>query len=235
MIRPNTLSNRAEDSALARVEAIVERIDDTPVQRYAISGLSVPERATHARLLAELEVAADRCGRRDLLDDVRDRVQGRLISRFAPLAYLGSVAYPIPLHSTARPQDEALVVSAIVDAVAVALLEDRLDLRTAAQLSATGRQLLGLPPLDPDAADASPPSVEEPTAADWAEAADGDTQTGGYSPIPVGLRVGLATVAAVLLAPIAVFVGVGIGQTGAGILAGLAIVAVCWLIATYRR
>ena len=49
MIRPNTLSNRAEDSALARVEAIVERIDDTPVQRYAISGLSVPERATHAR------------------------------------------------------------------------------------------------------------------------------------------------------------------------------------------
>jgi hypothetical protein len=79
------------------------------------------------------------------------------------------------------------------------------------------------------------PPVDESTVDDWAEAAIGERQTGGYSPIPVGLRIAVATVVAVIFGPVAVFVGVGIGQTGAGILAGLAIVAVCWLVATYRR
>jgi hypothetical protein len=79
------------------------------------------------------------------------------------------------------------------------------------------------------------PAPGEPTAEDWAEAAVGETQAGDYSPVPVGVRIALATATAVIAGPVAVFVGVGIGQTGAGLLVALAIVAVCWLVATYRR
>jgi hypothetical protein len=45
----------------------------------------------------------------------------------------------------------------------------------------------------------------------------------------------LATITACTVGPAAVFLGVASGSTAAGILAGLAVVAVCWLVATYRR
>ncbi len=265
MIEPNRLSNPAENAALARAGAVADRLDQVRVERFVPSHLAMLEPHEHAALLRELEAEADRCGRRDLLDGVRARVGDQLVARFTPLAYRGMIAYPVGLASTARPEDEAAVISAVRDAVSVALLEDRLDADTAARLAEPGRALLGLPPLhrgswareaDADgrgdaAADAAaeaevipeqkpggpgaPPGVPEPSASDWTEAAVGDARVGGYEPFPVGLRVALATILACTAGPAAVFVGVAIGQTGAGLLAGLAIVAVCWLAATYHR
>lgn len=234
-IRANTLANRAEDAALARVEEIVERLDAARVERMALSPDSVLDPAAHARLVARLEAEADVCGRRELLDDVRRQVRRTLAHRFSPLSARSGLALP-PLSASARPEDEAVVVLAVLDAVSVAVMEDRLDPETADLLADPGRRLLGLPPLSSSARSAPMPTPGEPTAADWADAAAGETRIdGAHSPIPVTARVVLATVIACTAGPAAVFLGVAGGSTLVGIAAGLAVVAACWVLATYRR
>jgi hypothetical protein len=238
VISLNRLSNPGETAAFARLEEILERIDATPIERFALSRLAVPEPDAHAAMLVELEAEADRCGRRELLDDVRDRVEAGLIRRLSPLGYAGRIGvYPLPIHSTARPDEEAAIVTAVVDAASVALLEDRLDARTAGGLSAPGRSLLGLPALrerEPPAA-AGEPTVPEPTAADWAEAATGDLRIGSDTPAPGTARIVLAVVLACTVGPSALLAGITGGNALLGILAALAVLAVCWLIATFRR
>jgi len=227
VIEPNRLSSPGERAALARVEAVVERLDHVNL------GTLVPSRATilgaeeRERLLDELELEAQRAGRADLLDDVRGQVQDALAARLAE---------PLILYSTrpVRADDQAVLVSAIVDVVAVAVMEDRLAPETAARLSRPGRLALGLAPIDPDEL-ASRRTVEEPSAADWAEAASGNTRAGGSNTLPVTARVVLAALMACVVGPAAVFAGVASGSTLMGIAGGLAVVAVCWLIATSRR
>lgn len=233
MIELNRLSVPGERAALERVEAIVEQIDDLPIERFVPARHTLPSPEDHARLVAELEGEADRCGRRALVDDVRDRVRAAVHARLygqlrrMPTSVVGYAIVGI------RADDAAAIEMTLVDAVAVAVMEDRLATEIAGGLSLPGRALLGLPPLGESAIAPADP-VPEPTADDWAAAAAGDAQAGGYTPMPVGLRVAVATVAATILAPVAVFAGVGVGQTGIGILAGFAVVAVCWLAATYH-
>ena len=233
MSEPNRLSAPGEGAALERVEEIAERIDEVPIEQMALlrTHMLSPER--RGALVLELDAEADRCGRRALLEDARNRVRQAVLARLAQPLYLYS-------GSPQRADDVSYLAMSIVDAVAVAVMEDRLSLETASLLSNPGRSVLGLAAI---AAGARMPSdvtgsavrAPEPTAEDWAEAAAGETQTGDYAPVPVGVRVGLATMGAVVFGSVAVFVGVGIGQTGAGLLVALAIVAVCWLIATYHR
>ena len=226
---PNRLSNPGEPAALERVEAIVERIDEVPIAQMALPRTRMLSPEHRGALLEELDTEADRCGRRVLLDDARNRVRQAVLARIAQPLYLYS-------GSPQRADDVSYLATAIVDAVAVAVMEDRLSPEAAGRLSAPGRTLLGLPLLgDPGVPVGTRPGIEEPSPEDWAEAAVGETQTGDDSPIPVGARIAFATGAAVILGPGAVFLGVGLGQTGVGILVGLAIVAVCWLIATYHR
>lgn len=233
MIELNRLSIPGERAALERVEEIAERIDEMPIERMALPRARMLSPERRGELLEELDAEAGRCGRTELLEDARNRVRQALLARTAQPLYLYS-------GSPQRADDVSYLASAIVDAVAVAVMEDRLSLETASLLSTPGRTLLGLAPVAFAARMApevtgSAPRVPEPSADDWAEAARGDAKPGGYQPMPVGLRVGLATMAATILAPVVLFVGVGVGQVLMGILGALAVVAVCWLIATYRR
>ena len=232
MIEPNRLSVPGERAALERVEVIAERIDEVPLEGMAPPRTRMLASEQRAALIAELDAEADRAGRRELLDEARNRVRQAILARVTHKVYLYSA-------SPQRSDDVSYLASSIVDAVAVAVMEDRLSPVTATLLSDPGRAILGLAPvvtsgqLPPDF-DHPPAALAEPTAEDWAEAAVGDTKPGDYEPIPVGLRVALATMAAVIFAPLAIFVGVGSGQTVFGILAGLAVVAVSWLVATYK-
>jgi hypothetical protein len=235
MIEPNRLSSPGERAALARVEAIVERIDGLRIEMLALSQDALLDPEEHARLMGQVEAEAERCGRRELLHDVLDRVRTALHARLAePTRFDPIGRYPL---TPTRAEDAAAIVMTATDAVAVAVMEDRISTDTAARLSAPGRMLLGLPPLGdqrlpPAGGDAG---VPEPSAEDWAAASAGDLWVGDHTPVPVGLRIALATAAACILGPAALVVGVAVGQTGAGILAGLAVVAVCWLAATYRH
>ena len=198
MNEPNRLSAPGEHAALERVEEIAERIDEVPIERMTLPRTRMLSPEHRGALLEELDTGADRCGRRVLLEDARNRVRQAVLARTAQPLYLYS-------GSPQRADDISYIATSIVDAVAVAVMEDRLSLETASLLSTPGRNLLGLAPV------------------------------AAAARMPVGLRIWVATIAAVVFAPVAVLLGVGIGQTGAGILAGLAIVAVCWLVATYRR
>jgi hypothetical protein len=235
VIEANRLSVPGERAALERVEAVVAAIDATRVEMLAPSRATLVDPDERADLVQALEADADRCGRRELLDDVRERVRDAIHRRLTrPLrgdasGIQGQVVFPT------RAEDAALIELTLVDAVAVAVMEDRLDAETAARLAAPGRLLLGLPALGGAGPRRLPPSLPEPTADDWAEAASGDTRVGGYSPIPVTARIVVATVIACTAGPAAMFAGVAGGSTLVGIAAGLAVVALCWLFATYHR
>jgi hypothetical protein len=238
VIELNRLSNPGEAAAFARLEAILERVDAAPLGQLALSRLAMPGSEEHAAMVAELETEADRCGRRELLDDVRDRVEADVIRRLSPFAYASRLAmYPVPIHSVARPDEEAVIVTAVVDAVSVALLEDRLQPRTAARLSRPGRSLFGLPPLDErePPATADEPIVPEPSAADWAEAAAGDTRIGEDEPAPTTARVVLAAVVACTVGPVVLLTGIAGDNALMGVLGAIAVLAICWLLATFGR
>jgi hypothetical protein len=231
MIEANRLSAPGERAALERVEEIAERIDQVPLESMPLPRTRMLTSQQRGDLLAELDSAAERAGRLELLEDARNRVRQAILARFGVKVYLYS-------GTPRRADDVSSIASAIVDAVAVAVMEDRLSPATAVALSEPGRAFLGLAPVAPSGQ--LPPEmphdepVPEPTPEDWAAATAGDAKPGDDEPIAVGLRVGLATIAAVILGPAAVFAGVAAGQTGMGILGGLAVVALCWLAATYH-
>ena len=81
----------------------------------------------------------------------------------------------LTLHPTGRAADQAELVAAIDDAVAVAVAEDLLDPGDARALSEPGRALLGLPPVGEEVTQPSQATHRarrawEPTASDWAAA-----------------------------------------------------------------
>lgn len=244
MSEPIRRSAPGEGAALARVEVLLERIDTLQLEQFAPSILDVPEPDEHARLVEALEATADRSGRRALLDEVRGRVRHVLEVHMAqPRRYDPIGRYPL---SPSRPDDVALALVTVVDAVSVAVMEDRLPVDLAVRLSTPGRALLGLPPLGDDEAAPSRPAVGAPSAEDWAEAADGataighradadaDAATPSVMPVVDGRTV-LAIALACTLGPLAILGGVVGGTTGLGVLVGLAVVVLCWLLATYRR
>jgi hypothetical protein len=138
--------------------------------------------------LARLEELADGLGLGDLLDEARDELREGVLARFS-----AGLAYPYGLRPVpnARTEDKAAILAALLDLVAVAVMEDRLDPTDAEVLSRAGRILLGIAgggngdagdDRDPDAAPLRPPpSPDElarsgaPTDADWAEAEHGST------------------------------------------------------------
>lgn len=234
MIEPNRLSAPGERAALERVEEIAAQIDGLSLERFVPARVHLLDADEHARLVAEVAAEADRCGRRALLDEVCLRVRDAIRTRAnEPLRIDPIGRYPL---SPTGAEDAALIEMTVVDAVAVAVMEDRIPEETAALLSAPGRALLGLPPLAGERLSSSgAPPVPEPSAEDWAEAASGDAQVAGPSPILMTARIVVAIAIACTFGPAALIAGVAVGQTGAGVLAGLAVVAVCWLLATYRR
>jgi hypothetical protein len=151
VIRPNELSNPGEREAWARVDDLCTRLDDRPDSAFMIRPpVPLPEEEREA-LMVEVEDLADGLGRGELLDNARDHVRDALAARFAsPLRLYG--AGGIYGSSLGGPEDVAAAVMAITDAVAVTVVEDRLDPRTAEALAGPGWRILGRL-TDPDEAD----------------------------------------------------------------------------------
>jgi hypothetical protein len=136
--------------------------------------------------------------------------------------------------------DRVAVFQAIDDAVCVAVAEDLLELDDARQLSDPGRALLGLPPVGDDGVE--PPRARrrehqpwEPTDADWTDA---QRSAAGGSPLLPGVR-GLWQVflgaIAVIGIPATIALGIASDRLWFGLLGAVAIGAVCWTLATFRR
>jgi hypothetical protein len=137
MSEPNRLSAPGERAALARVEVIAERLDELPLDRFVPARHTFPEPEERARLLAELEREAGRCGRSELLADVCNRLGTAIRASAAARRRTGgdnrAVLGPRRLHRCL-----ALVELALTDAALVAVMEDRLDPVTAAKLAGPG-------------------------------------------------------------------------------------------------
>jgi hypothetical protein len=227
MLRANELSNPGERNAQARVEALFERLDELP----RLAGLVVPTPAlpTEERdeLVAEVESLARRLGLRELLDDARDHARDRLLARYA------SEGRAWMLHeATGRSSDEVMLVVAVGDAVAVAVVEDHLDPARAETLAGPGRRILGIGGEPSHGFEQRP---GEPSAEDWAEAADGltmvDPEASSLGSGSGGRRMAFGGLA-VVLTPAALFLGVATGDLGPGLIAAVAVILVCWTLAS---
>jgi hypothetical protein len=185
--RPNELLPPGEREAIARIEAVYEAVDGLSADDLNASPPPRLDMDDRDERLARLEELADGLGRGDLLDEARDELREAVLARFsAGLAYPYG-RRPVP---NARTEDKAAILAALLDLVAVAVVEDRLDPIDAAVLSRAGRLLLGIADGDGDAGDDQgpddaplrpPPSPDDlarsgaPTDADWAEAEHGST------------------------------------------------------------
>ena len=146
----------------------------------------------------------------------------------------------LTLHATGRAADQVELVAAIDDAVAVAVAEDLLDPADARALSEPGRALLGLPPVGEEVAEPSPATHRarrawEPTEADWAAAQQPATTGPALLPGVRGLWQLFLGVIAVVGMTATIALGIASDQLWFGILGAVAIGAVCWTLATFRR
>jgi hypothetical protein len=240
VIEPNRLSAPGEAAARQRVEVVFAAIDGIPTDRLHGVALSPRDGDKRDRLIEMLEGAVAAAGRDALLDEARDSVRNVLSQRLAVVFPAGQ--YGLTLHATGRPADQAELVAAIDDAVAVAVAEDLLDPAHARELSEPGRALLGLPSVGNDDAEPTPAPGRgrgrptwEPTEADWADA---------QRPVPAdnALLPGVRGLWQLFLGAVAVFgivatiaLGVASDQPWLGLLGAVAIAAVCWTLATFRR
>ena len=233
-IRPNTLAAPGERAARARVEAVFEAIDrlstadlnSAPVPRVDLDGRA-------ARLDRVHDLAAG-LGRGALLDDALGAVRDAVLDRIGDMR-----PYPYAVNPTgaARVEDQAAIVAALQDLVAVAVVEDRLDPAEAAQLAAPGRQLVGL--RGDDDADEPPEekpevaSVGAPSRADWS-VADREAHASAYSPPGTrAMRRIFFVVAAVVGVLAALATGIGGGDWLLALGLAAAVVALCWTFATW--
>ncbi len=139
-LRPNELSNPGERAAYARVQALFDRLDRfAPVDTALIPGSGLEPEA-HDELLAEVERLAERLGRGELLENARGHCREALITREVA-QFRGRMGGMSP---TRDPQLEAAAISAVSDAVAVAVVEDKLSLADADALGGPVRSLLGI-------------------------------------------------------------------------------------------
>ncbi|MHB8890739.1 MAG: hypothetical protein ACYC65_01700 [Candidatus Limnocylindrales bacterium] len=236
MIEPNRLSAPGERAAHARVEAVfaaADRLSPEDLQLRAVPRRDPEEREI---LLADLERVADRHGRGALLDEARDWLREALLTR--AIARLTSESGFPGRVGGGRPADQAAILLAIEDAVSVAVVEDLLEAGSAATLADPGRGLLGLAPLAGSAAVAAGDDgpAWEPSTADWAAAAAGDTRTASrYSPPGTrGMRAVFFGAIAVSGSVAAIAWGLTEGSIWLGGLLAVAVVALCWTFATWR-
>lgn len=244
MIEPNRLTDPADRAARERVEevfAAIDRLSPDQLWGVVIGARDMDERK---RSLAILESAVAARRRDDLLDDARAQVRDALHGRVGAAHPVGT--YGITTSSASRVEDRVGVSLAIDDAVSVAVAEDLLELDMAARLADPGRALLGLDPLpglepSPDGAETTGRAAApgwEPSPEDWREAAldEAEPQTPPAALSGTHLmRVALFSVVAVVGATTAAVVGTVNDTPVVGVLAAVAIVLVCWTLATFQR
>lgn len=170
-IRPNELSDPGERAAWARVEALFEHLDALEQSALVLSLRRSLTEAEHDDLLDRAEELVDGLGRGDLLDAATDHLEAALSARLSSPVYRH-------MPATGRPEDIAVLMQAMRDLLLATVVEDRLARDDVDRLGADGRLVLGL-----DAGGGQLPAspaptgviIEEPSEADWADAAAGPT------------------------------------------------------------
>ena len=237
MIQPNRLSVPGEAAARQRVEVVFEAIDGIPTDR--LHGVALSPREDRDRLVETLEGAVAAAGRGALLDEARDSVRNALSQRLAVVFPAGNAG--LTLHATGRAADQVELVAAIDDAVAVAVAEDLLDPADARALSEPGRALLGLPPVGEEVARAVSGHPCAPAAPGSRRRPTGRMPTRPPATGPAllpgvrGLWQLFLGVIAVVGMTATIALGIASDQLWFGILGAVAIGAVCWTLATFRR
>jgi hypothetical protein len=242
-IEPNRLSTPGEREARARIEAVfaaVDRLSADDLNEAAVPALDLEDREIR---LAALERHADAAGRGRLLDGARDRLSDALLRRFADRF---AFAYGTRASGVARVEDQAAIITALRDLVAVAATRDLIEATEADALSAPGLRVLGpawdATPLDPagiptalhDSGDAARGA---PTADDWAEA-----ETGTTAIVPTARSSGTRDPRALVVLALSVGGVLAIvamrtdrSQVVVGALLGGAAILVVWAILAWRR
>ena len=241
MNEPNRLSVPGERAARQRLEDVFARVDE--LGPLDLANLGVPLRDPERRdaLLADLRRAVQARGLGSLLDQARTAVHDALLARTSSEFPAGT--YSVTIRGSARVEDQVALMNAIEDVVAVAVAEDVIEADVARSLAEPGRAILGLPPLrlagaaddPPPGADADPPWA--PSARDWEEAAReaAPVERGALLPGVRGMWIAFLAIAAVTGVIAALGWGVTAGEPLVGALIAVAVVAVCWTLATFRR
>ena len=261
-VRLNTLTNPGERATRARLEDLMTRIDRLSPADLNTAPIPHPDADARDLLVAMAEAAADRSGRGELLDEAREAVRDALLRRYVdqwPSRPYGSAYHPV-----ARTEDQAAVITALEDAVAVAVTEDLLDREDAAALAGPGMLVLGaagdrgvhrarrhagghaltreaaLAAEADEAAEAEDESASTagaPTAEDWAAADRGETAVAPGESYPAQrsvIRFGLIVIG-IAGAAMGLAWGFTATQPLIGILLSVAVVAICLTLATYQR
>lgn len=236
MTEPNRLSLPGESAARGRVEEVFAAVDRLAARDLANVVVATVDPSDRNRRLESLESLAAARGRADLLADALQAVRRHLDTLVSEAQLV--VMYGHGASVPARVEDQVRTYQAIEDAVAVAVMEDALDVDDARVLSSRGRSLLGLPPIGEDRAGGGEPPRRptwEPSAAEWVDAA-GSSGIDRDAPMPGqrGFRWFLFGAIALIGIPAAIGGGVASGQVLLGVLFALAIGALCWTFATYR-
>jgi hypothetical protein len=171
--------NAGERMARERVEEVYAAADNLTPEWLASLTIPARDMDRRAEVLDDLEREAARYGRGELLEEARDRLLSAMNTRAMARVYTEGRGGSIPSH--ARAEDQAAVLLALLDAVAVAVSEDIIRPDDASELSTPGRLLLGLAPLPgADSADLDGSPLDEvdappgaPTESDWSAAAEG--------------------------------------------------------------
>ena len=245
VIEPNRLSLPGE--AAARAAGGGRLRGDRPDRRRSGCTAVVADRASHGderdRLVGTLEGAVAAAGRDELLDEARDSVRNALYHA-ADLSLSGRAVYGISMHTTGRADDRVeLRQPRSTTRSRVAVAEDLLDAgrRAGARRSRAGRcwgcRRWAATTRMGAATRAGGTSRGSPTATDWAEAAG----SGGHRP-------GRATPRRARPAPDPVRRDRAVRHPDrdrrrhrrttsrcSACSAALAIGAVCWTFATFRR
>lgn len=242
-IRPNRLSTPGEREAHARIEAVFAAVDRLSAEELNNATAPRADAVDRDSRRVLVEQIADTAGFGAMLDRARDSLTDALLRRFAD-----RIAYPYGTRAvgSARVEDQAAVITALRDLVAVAAVRDLVSDDDAAALAAPGLVILGAESLDEvlDLAVGDPaldggddPGRGAPTAADWAAAASGETairqpgsDRGRRDPRALVL---LVLVAGSVLAIVAVRMDRSQVAVGA-LLAGAAILVV-WAVLALRR
>lgn len=239
-IEPNRLSAPGEREARARVEAVfaaVDRLSAEALNEAVVPSLDLEDREIR---LAELERLADAAGRGLLLDRSRDALKDALLKRFAT-----RMAYPYGTQAmgAARVQDQAAIITALRDLVAVAATRDLIDPGDAQALSVPGLRIVGTADtggvevgrLPDHLHDADDMARGAPTAEDWAAAEAGPTAIA--APGATGLRRDPRSVLLLALAGLGVLAIVATrldrSQVVLGVVLGAIAIVVAW--AVFRR
>jgi hypothetical protein len=159
MVQPNRLTSPGDTAARRRLEDLFARID--------AGAVALPSRLAGDEGLEEVrqdaELAIERAGRGQLLDDALEHVRGTLVGG-AP----GEAAGMFGVVTMGRPEELASRVRAVSDLVVAAVAEDLVDRATVEALT---RDATTLPARGPDEPAAGPET--DPDGRPWMVEAGG--------------------------------------------------------------